>query len=94
VEVSDSVARWRAMLEAYRLAPGDPAAAGLLAAKHQVVTPWSGAVVLERAGDYKENGLEQSSGKVAQAMPIVPEPSSALLCASALLILTRRRRAR
>ena len=79
VKTSDSLARWFARTEASRLALTDPAAASVMAASHQIVSPWSGAVVLERASDYAQHGLHQSNAKVAQLIPVIPEPSGVLL---------------
>jgi hypothetical protein len=54
----------------------------------QLVTPVSGAVVLERAEQYKQHGLEQIDPASA---PTVPEPgAAALLVAGAGLIFSRR----
>ncbi|MES2709021.1 MAG: VIT domain-containing protein [Verrucomicrobiota bacterium] len=93
VRTDDSLARWRACLEAFRLGSGNPAAASALAASHQIVTPWSGAVVLERSEDYARNGLTQSDVAMAQQIPSIPEPSGVLLLLmSAGHFLFRRRR--
>ncbi|RYD31544.1 MAG: PEP-CTERM sorting domain-containing protein [Verrucomicrobiaceae bacterium] len=79
VRVQDSLARWHARLETSRLGFQDAAAASTLASSRQLVTPWSGAVVLERSEDYKRNGLEQADVSLSQQVPVIPEPSSALL---------------
>lgn len=93
VKTSDSLARWYARREAARLSLTNPAAASALAASHQIVSPWSGAVVLERASDYTKNGLTQSNAAVSQQVPVIPEPSGvALLLLSATHLLLRRRR--
>lgn len=94
LQTSDSLARWFARTEASRLGLTDPAAASALAAAHQIVSPWSGAVVLERADDYAKHGLQQSSASVSQQIPAIPEPSGVLLMMlSAIPFLLRRRRA-
>ena len=94
VKTSDTLARWFARQEATRLSRNDPAAASAIAAAHQIVSPWSGAVVLERAEDYHKHGLTQSSASVGQQIPVIPEPSGVLLILfSTLPVLLRRRRA-
>ncbi len=93
VKTNDSLARWFARTEASRLALTDPPAASALAAAHQIVSPWSGAVVLERADDYAKHGLQQSSASVSQQIPAIPEPSGVvLMMLSAVPFLLRRRR--
>lgn len=93
VKVRDSLARWYARLETSRLGLRNAAEASALAASRQIVTPWSGAVVLERSEDYARNGLEQADVSVSQQVPVIPEPSSALLMIlSAGPWLFRRRR--
>lgn len=93
VKASDSLARWFARHEASRLALTDDAAASALAASHQIVSPWSGAVVLEKASDYDQHGLKQADASVAQQIPVVPEPSGVvlILLSSLPLLLGRRR---
>ena len=93
IKTSDSLARWFARIEASRLALTNPAAASAMAASHQIVSPWSGAVVLERATDYAQHGLTQSNAAVSQQIPVIPEPSSVLLLLfSVSHFLLRRRR--
>ena len=48
----------------------------------QLVTPVSGAVVLERKEQYTRHGLEQVD---PNSVPTIPEPGSASLVAAALL---------
>lgn len=94
VRVSDGLARWMAREEAFRLGLEHPAEASVMAATHQIVTPWSGAVVLEKAEDYTKNNLTQADAANAQVVPTIPEPSGALLALlSASHFLFRRRRA-
>ncbi len=91
VQVSETLARWHA-LDLYRaLAPGDRDAAIKLAATYQLVTPLTGAVVLEKKSDYAAHGLKQTSGKLQQ-VPVIPEPSSSLLLFGGGLVLLRRTR--
>lgn len=82
-----------------RLAEAAPAAAGdgpapvdprvLLAHTYQLVTPVSGAVVLENQAQYEEAGLTPAdSGQV----PTIPEPSAGLLLLVAAGALGMRRR--
>jgi hypothetical protein len=63
-----------------------------LAVGHKIVTPVSGAVVLETAAQYTENSLQQPSGSTPA---ITPEPGTWALFAigcAALGVLSRRRR--
>jgi len=66
-----------------------------LAASYQLVTPVSGAVVLETAGQYKAAGLQPVE---PGSVPTIPEPETVLLLAVAAALLTfaffRRRPAR
>lgn len=97
VKASSQIARLWARDEVARICrPGDPGAAAeasQLAAQHQIVTPVSGAVVLETEEQYREAGLEPVNPK---SVPVVtPEPSSlaALAVGVCLLAAWRRRRA-
>lgn len=92
VETSLQIARLWAHDEVHRLSAtrkvGDAVS---LAALYQLVTPVSGAVVLENAQQYQETGLKPVD---PQSVPSIPEPSSfalLLLAAGALLIGRRRR---
>lgn len=90
--VSDTLCRWHA-LEQYRaLETTNQEAAIALAAKYQVVTPLTGAVVLERASDYAMHGLKQADPKTAQTVPTIPEPSSTMLLLLSLMGFGLRRR--
>jgi hypothetical protein len=62
-----------------------------LAARYQLVTPVSGAVVLETRAQYQAAGLRPVE---AQSVPSVPEPSTGvlLLAGGILLALLKRRR--
>ena len=66
---------------------GDPVslkAAQDLALPWQIVTPVTGAVVLETAEQYKDNGLEPAE---ASSVPTVPEPEEWLVFLLVLLVL-------
>jgi hypothetical protein len=65
--------------------PGNkPAGAVALAVEHQIVTPLSGAVVLETAAQYARNGLQPASGA---KVPTMPEPETWGLLAVGLGVL-------
>ncbi|MEM9480610.1 MAG: hypothetical protein AAGA58_13225 [Verrucomicrobiota bacterium] len=93
-EVGDQLARfgeWQ-RLEGLKQSRGD-VELGNRAAFAQLVTPWSGAVVLERARDYEAFDLEQVKTSTVPSIPIVPEPSTAMftLLSFSWLILRRKR---
>ena len=69
------------------------AARAELAARYQMVTPFSGAVVLETRQQYDEHGLTPADGDATPKIPSVPEPSSSLLVmlAAAASLLRRKR---
>ncbi len=93
VEVWDHLARWNRWLELIEAAPGPGRAdAAGRAAKYQLVTPWSGAVVLETAEQYREFGLEQVDSSAVPGIPAVPEPSSLLLLLISTGLIWRRQR--
>jgi hypothetical protein len=50
-----------------------------LAARYQLVTPVSGAVVLETKQQYAQNGLTPVDATAAPHIPSVPEPSTGIL---------------
>ena len=95
---SDHLSRLWARDEVHRLlatgGAADRETAQQLAVATQIVTPVSGAVVLETDAQYKANGLEASDAKNS---PAVPEPAAyGLLMSGSLLafaLLRRRRRA-
>ncbi|RYD37136.1 MAG: PEP-CTERM sorting domain-containing protein [Verrucomicrobiaceae bacterium] len=64
-----------------------------LAARYQLVTPVSGAVVLETDDQYAEHGLTPTGTDAAPQIPVVPEPSSGLLflLTTGLALFIRRR---
>lgn len=64
-----------------------------LAARYQLVTPFSGAVVLETQQQYEEHGLTPADGEATPQVPNVPEPSaSMLLLITMATALMRRKR--
>jgi len=68
---------------------------GALAAAARLVTPWSGAVVLETDAQYAEQGLKASGKASAQQTGVIPEPAIIGLLASLVviaLVAIRRRR--
>ena len=90
---------WAAEETALLYKPGHPMtlkATQELALPWHIVTPVTGAVVLESRQQYEDNGLEQVN---AESVPTVPEPSSVLCLAIAFCVLLcvmsfRRRAAR
>ena len=65
----------------------------LTAAKYQLVTPVSGAVVLETLEQFKQHGLEPVDVSATPSIPSIPEPSgAALVILAAMTALLRRRR--
>jgi hypothetical protein len=61
--------------------------------KYQLVTAYSGAVVLETAEQYRRHGLTPVDPAAAPAVPSVPEPGVVmLLLPAAMIALLRRRR--
>jgi hypothetical protein len=91
-QVSDHLARlWAAEHAEDPTLPFEERSA--LAARYQLVTPVSGAVVLETAAQYTENGLTQGDVSASPQIPAVPEPAtSLLLLLAATLALIRRQR--
>jgi hypothetical protein len=94
-KTSDHLARLWANDEVARLmlSPGARAGAVKLAQQYQLVTPVSGAVVLETRRQYDEAGLEPVA---AGSVPTIPEPQTWALIIVVLLVLAysyaRRRR--
>ncbi len=64
-----------------------------LAARYQLVTPISGAVVLETDDQYVKHGLTPAGTDATPQMPVVPEPSTGLLflLTTGLALFFRRR---
>lgn len=89
-ETSMHLARLWAAEEVARLcAAHHPAEAAQLAARYQLVTPVSGAVVLETQAQFQRAGLQPAA---PESVPSVPEPSAGLLGLLALALLALRRR--
>jgi len=87
---STHVTRLWALGEVRRLGQArNLAAATALAATHQLVTPYSGAVVLETKQQYQQTGLQPVD---PGTVPVVPEPGVGwLLLVGVLALLVRRR---
>jgi hypothetical protein len=88
VKTSDHLARLWAADEVNRLLavnkPAEREAALKLAVEYQIVTPVSGAVVLETKEQYDQNNLKPVD---ANTVPTIPEPEMVLLLAVTLLLL-------
>jgi hypothetical protein len=92
VQTSMHVARLWAAEEVSRLCAARRfSEATQLAARYQLVTPVSGAVVLETQAQYERAGLEPVS---PESVPTVPEPSAGLLFLLGLFLLSRCKRSR
>lgn len=90
IEASLHAARLWAFNECARLhAKREDGAASKLATQYQLVTPVSGAVVLETQQQYENAGLSPVPGST---VPIIPEPSSGVLLLLGLLVFAWRRR--
>lgn len=93
-EGSSHIARLRARDEALRLASTGKAEdrdeAVALAVRYRLVTPVSGAVVLETAEQYRESGLEPAASDTVPK--IVPEPETWLLILAGVVLLALRSR--
>jgi Vault protein inter-alpha-trypsin domain len=63
-----------------------------LASRYQLVTLFSGAVVLETRQQYAEHGLTPVDGSATPQMPNVPEPSTSLLVMLATVAAMMRRK--
>jgi hypothetical protein len=90
VQGGQHVARLWAQEEVRRLAAQRQVAAAVKeAAQHQLVTPFSGAVVLENQAQFAAAGLEAVD---PQTVPSIPEPAAAsvFLLGGALLLIARR----
>lgn len=92
VETSLHLARLWAKEEIRRLITARKTEAAVdLAGRYQLVTPVSGAVVLETAQQYQDSGLEPVP---PSSVPSIPEPATGLLLmvGTAFLLFPRRRR--
>lgn len=94
-QTSAHLVRLWARAETDRLVAGsrDRSAATALAVSYRLVTPVSGAVVLETASQYEEAGVQPGS---PQSVPTIPEPSTValllvVLAALAAVAFLRRR---
>jgi Vault protein inter-alpha-trypsin domain len=93
-KVWDQLARYWAALAAEdaSLLP-DEAKRASTAATYQMVTPVSGAVVLETQAQYDQNGLNPVDPSATPQIPSIPEPSSSIMIviAAAASMLRRKR---
>ncbi|MGJ8698019.1 MAG: VIT domain-containing protein [Verrucomicrobiaceae bacterium] len=94
VKVWDQLARWRVWQEVKKasLETSNYDELAKLAARYQLVTPVSGAVVLETKAQYKRFGLEQVDASATPKIPGIPEPSTALLGLLGMLMVWKRQR--
>ncbi len=93
-KVWDQLARyWASTVAENGTSEKDAAARSELAARYQLVTPVSGAVVLETQQQYDEHGLTPADGDATPSIPGVPEPSTGLLVilTTAAALLRRKR---
>jgi hypothetical protein len=89
-ETSMHLARLWAAEEIARLSAARQAAEAMrVAARYQLVTPVSGAVVLETQVQYQRAGLQPVA---AESVPVIPEPSGGVLLLMGLLFLGARHR--
>lgn len=88
-KVWDHLARWHTWREV--LDNDRSEATTQKAARYQLVTPVSGAVVQETQAQYREFGLKQADPDSVPSVPSVPEPSSALLTLLGFSLLVFRR---
>ncbi|MGJ8673766.1 PEP-CTERM sorting domain-containing protein [Rubritalea sp.] len=90
-QVWDQLARWKAWDDVRYAKSSDEVIER--AARYQLVTPVSGAVVLEAELQYKQHGLQPIDPNTAPNIPNIPEPSTSFLVFSGgLFLLSRRRR--
>ncbi|MDA7880993.1 hypothetical protein N9A94_01670 [Akkermansiaceae bacterium] len=93
-KVWDQLARWQTWqtIKGASLQKTNRDQLAKLAAKYQLVTPVSGAVVLETKEQYKQYGLEQVDIETTPTVPGIPEPSTALLSFFSIFLIWQRRR--
>ena len=89
-ETWDQLARLHTWQTVQATGPQEKSAA--LAARYQLVTPTTGAVVLETREQFAQNHLEPVDPNSTPSIPSVPEPSTTALLATAVLFALRRRR--
>jgi hypothetical protein len=82
---SSHVVRLWAAQEAGRTASTNRPHAVEVAVAHQIVTPFTGAVVLETAEQYERNGLEPA--KSGSTPNVTPEPRTWILIAIGVFVL-------
>ncbi len=94
VEVWDQLVRWRVwqQVRAGIIKDRNHEHWSKLAAKYQLVTPVSGAVVLETEEQFERFGLDQIDPSAAPSIPSIPEPSTGILLIFSSLLIWRRRR--
>lgn len=92
-EVWDHLARvWAAAAVADEASPTGETARSVLAANYRLVTPLSGAVVLETQAQYDAAGLTPGDPSAAPQVPNIPEPATAVLVLLSLTAAALRRK--
>ena len=95
-KVSDQLARHWALTEVmshFRGVNDVPSEQAALASRYQIVSPYSGAVVLETQEQYDRAGLKPVDGSMTPKLPgSTPEPSAIFLILSGLSCLAFQRR--
>jgi hypothetical protein len=93
--VWDHLARiWAVTTAEDAASPKAESARSTLAAAYQLVTPLSGAVVLETQAQYAAHGLTPGDPSASPQVPNIPEPTTGLLVLLSLTAaLMRRKRA-
>lgn len=96
VEVWDQLARWRVWDEVREEMQRGEISESLAtkAARYQLVTPATAAVVLERASQYQRFNLTQADASTTASIPGIPEPSTNLLLLLASALIWHRQRSR
>jgi hypothetical protein len=92
-KVWDHLARvWAAAAVADEASPTGEPARSALATNYQLVTPLSGAVVLETQAQYDAFGLTPGDPSAAPQIPNIPEPATAVLVLLSLTAAALRRK--